>query len=45
MPSGNNIRGTLTGGVRFDYGFVAPKLRVLLGLSYFHADLDRKSVV
>jgi len=30
----------LTGGVRVDYGFVAPKVRVLLGLSYFHADLS-----
>ena len=30
---GNNILGTLTGGVRVDYGFVAPKVRVLLGLS------------
>ena len=37
---GNNILGTLTGGVRVDYGFVAPKVRVLLGLSYFHADLS-----
>src|SRR6266487_6671331 len=41
---GNNIRGTLTGGVRFDYGFVAPKLRVLLGLSYFHADLSSEAL-
>jgi hypothetical protein len=37
---GNNIRGTLSGGVRLDYGLIAPKVRVLLGLSYFHADLS-----
>jgi hypothetical protein len=35
---GSNIRGTLAGGLRLDYGFVAPKVRVLLGLSYFRAD-------
>jgi len=38
--AGDNILGTLTGGARLDYGFVAPKVRVLLGLSYFHADLS-----
>lgn len=37
---GNNIKGTLAGGVRLDYGFVAPKVRVLLGLSYFRADFS-----
>ena len=37
---GNNIRGTLSGVVRLDYGLIAPKVRVLLGLSYFHADLS-----
>jgi hypothetical protein len=37
---GNNIRGTLTGGVRLDYGSVAPHVRVLLGLSYFKADFS-----
>jgi hypothetical protein len=35
---GSNIRGTLTGGLRLDYGFIAPKVRVLLGLSYMRAD-------
>src|SRR5438093_804037 len=29
---GNNIRGTLTGGLRLDYGFIAPHVRVLLGV-------------
>jgi len=37
---GNNVRGTLTGGVRLDYGFIAPRVRVLLGLSYFRADFS-----
>src|SRR3989449_9411599 len=31
---GNNIRGTLIGGLRLDYGFIAPHVRVLLGVSY-----------
>src|SRR3989475_7008784 len=34
------MHGTLSGGVRLDYGLIAPKVRVLLGLSYFHADLS-----
>jgi hypothetical protein len=37
---GNNIKGTTTGGVRLDYGFIAPKIRVLLGLSYFEAQFS-----
>jgi hypothetical protein len=37
---GSNIRGTLTGGVRLDYGLVAPHVRVLLGLSYYKADFS-----
>ena len=35
---GNNIRGALTGGLRLDYGRIAPHVRVLLGVSYFRAD-------
>ncbi len=38
--AGNNIRGALTGGLRLDYGFIAPHVRVLLGLSYFKADFS-----
>jgi len=34
---GDQIRGTTAGGVRLDYGFVAPRLRVLLGVSYFRS--------
>ena len=37
---GNNVRGTLTGGMRLDYGFIAPRVRVLLGASYFRADFS-----
>ncbi len=37
---GNNIRGTLTAGARLDYGLVAPRLRVLFGVSYFNADFS-----
>jgi len=37
---GSNVRGALTGGVRMDYGLIAPHIRVLLGLSYFKADFS-----
>jgi hypothetical protein len=37
---GNNVRGTLTGGLRLDYGRIAPRVRVLLGVSYFKADFS-----
>lgn len=38
--AGSNIRGTMTGSVRLDYGFVAPHVRVLLGVSYYRADIS-----
>ena len=37
---GANIKGAMTGGARLDYGFVAPKVRVLVGVSYFRADIS-----
>jgi len=37
---GTNVRGALTGGVRMDYGLIAPHIRVLLGVSYFKADFS-----
>jgi hypothetical protein len=37
---GTNIRGALTGGARLDYGLIAPHVRLLLGLSYFRADIS-----
>lgn len=38
--AGSNIRGTLTGGLRLDYGRIAPHVRVVLGLSYYKADFS-----
>ena len=40
---GNNIRGALVGGVRLDYGLIAPHVRVLLGLSYYKADFSSEA--
>jgi hypothetical protein len=37
---GNNVRGTLAGGLRLDYGRIAPRVRVVLGLSYFKAEFS-----
>jgi hypothetical protein len=37
---GNNVRGTLVGGLRLDYGRIAPRVRLLLGLSYFRAEFS-----
>lgn len=38
--AGTNIRGTKTGAVRLDVGSIAPSVRVVLGVSYFRADLN-----
>jgi|SRR5690242_15124962 len=38
--AGSNVRGTLTGGLRLDYGRIAPHVRVVLGLSYYKADFS-----
>jgi len=40
---GNNIRGALTGGLRLDYGLIAPRIRVLLGVSYYKADISAEA--
>lgn len=37
---GNNIRGTLVGGLRLDYGYIAPHIRLVFGASYFKADFS-----
>ena len=37
---GTNIRGTFTGGARLDYGLIAPRVRVVLGVSYFKAEFS-----
>src|SRR2546428_4001900 len=34
----SNLTGALAGGVRVDYGLIAPKVRVLVGLSYFRSE-------
>lgn len=41
---GSNIRGALTGGARLDYGFIAPHVRVLLGVSYFKAAFSSAAI-
>lgn len=37
----SQLQGTAVGGLRLDYGFIAPKIRVLLGVSYYRSQLDR----
>jgi hypothetical protein len=41
LLSAAQLQGTAVGGLRLDYGRIAPNVRVLLGLSYFRAQLDR----
>jgi hypothetical protein len=36
----SDLKGAIVGGVRIDYGFIAPRVRVLLGLSYFRSEFD-----
>ena len=37
------LRGTVVGGVRLDYGRIAPRIRVLLGVSYFKGEFDHNA--
>ena len=39
MLGGTNVRGTAVGALRFDIGTVTPRVRVLVGASYFRANL------
>lgn len=39
----SDLRGAIVGGVRLDYGQIAPRVRVLLGLSYFRSQFDNKA--
>jgi opacity protein-like surface antigen len=39
----SELKGTIAGGVRLDYGFIAPHVRVLLGLSYFRSEFDNNA--
>jgi len=39
----SRLRGTVVGGVRLDFGRIAPRIRVLLGVSYFKGEFDRNA--
>lgn len=39
----SELTGTTVGGVRVDYGRIAPRVRLLLGLSYFKSQFDQQS--
>lgn len=40
----NRLTNEVIGAVRVDYGFIAPRLRVLLGGSYFKGDFDAEEI-
>ena len=40
----SKLESALIAGVRLDYGLIAPKVRVLLGLSYFRAPFDQETL-
>jgi hypothetical protein len=44
VMSGSNVRGTVTAAVRFDIGTVTPHVRVLLGASYFRANVSNSAL-
>lgn len=39
----SELKGAIVGGVRLDYGVIAPRVRVLLGVSYFRSEFDGKA--
>jgi hypothetical protein len=39
----SELTGTTIGGVRVDYGRIAPKVRLLLGVSYFRSQFDQQT--
>lgn len=39
----SELTGATVGGVRVDYGRIAPRVRLLLGLSYFHSHFDQNA--
>jgi hypothetical protein len=39
----SQLQGTFVGGLRLDYGYIAPRVRLLLGVSYFRSQLDRET--
>jgi hypothetical protein len=40
----SDLIGTTVGGLRVDYGRIAPKVRLLLGVSYFHSRFDQQAL-
>lgn len=38
------LTGATVGGVRFDFGRIAPRVRLLLGLSYFRSHFDQETL-
>ena len=40
----SQLMGTTVGGLRLDYGRIAPKVRLPLGLSYFRSDFDHEAL-
>ncbi len=41
----SDLRGATVAGLRVDYGRIAPRVRLLLGLSYFHSQFDQQARV
>jgi len=39
----SDLTGSTVGGLRVDYGRIAPKVRLLLGLSYFQSQFDQQA--
>jgi hypothetical protein len=39
----SDLTGAIAGGVRIDYGRIAPRVRLLLGVSYFHSQFDQQA--
>lgn len=40
----SELTGATVSGLRVDYGRIAPKVRLLLGLSYFHSHFDQQAI-
>jgi hypothetical protein len=39
----SELTGTIVGGLRVDYGRIAPHVRVMLGISYFRSQFDQEA--
>ena len=40
----SDLTGSTVGGLRVDFGRIAPKVRLLLGVSYFHSQFDQRAI-